>query len=298
MNYSHYQEQVIFRYGVDYVGWPIGAPPFMNPSNMSSAAVPLEILRDALKAGTCRFVKLTPEELKEKKAVFRQRIEAGDVQPLRRKQRKDAGKQRKKNSALEAVDISDEEEELQAPARKKRVVSKVLISDSADEREEDTSNTCSPHTLSTESAAVSSVPLAPVVELPTASSPPRTPSGTVVPPQDLSSPQDPLPVPACPSRPHPRPHFRASTPSITSTVSSIAPDSDLLIGSTRNTLTASTAPDNDDILTSSTRANKPPVPLSSASTLGKRHRAAPSRYPQTVAKETQQTQTDENKENE
>lgn len=55
MQYTRYEEEIVQRYGIELQGWTYER--IMNPSLLTSSLLPLMTLRDALVAGTCKFVK-------------------------------------------------------------------------------------------------------------------------------------------------------------------------------------------------------------------------------------------------
>ncbi|KAJ7041291.1 hypothetical protein C8F04DRAFT_898607, partial [Mycena alexandri] len=108
MEYLHYEESIVLRYGVQLIGWTPGrvkddkSPtgwidgPIRNISDLSSSLPVLTTLRDALKSGDCKWVKLTQEERKERQRQWDEKVAAGKVVPRARKQRSDVGKKRKR----------------------------------------------------------------------------------------------------------------------------------------------------------------------------------------------------------
>lgn len=109
MQYARYEEDIVLNYGIELVGWTYDN--FVNPSKLSTSLGPLTTLYDALKSGECKFVKLSPAELKERETAYRAKQASGEVQVLKRKRRSDAGKPRKKAKSQKAVEshIDDEE---------------------------------------------------------------------------------------------------------------------------------------------------------------------------------------------
>ena len=114
MHYTQYEEEIIQRYGIKLQGWTYEK--IMNPSLLSSSLPPLKTLRDALTAGTCKFVKLTASERKEHEAAYMAKIASGEVEVRKQKQRSDAGvskrsKQARKDDAATSSDEVDEGDE-------------------------------------------------------------------------------------------------------------------------------------------------------------------------------------------
>ncbi|KAF8326485.1 hypothetical protein F5887DRAFT_1197076 [Amanita rubescens] len=109
MQYVRYEEEIIHKRGVELVGWTYDK--IVNPSQMSSALEPLSKLRNAIKEGRCKFVRLTQQEIKERIAAYDNRIEKGEMQARKRKTRKDKGKRRNvPQASLSDEDDSDGEE--------------------------------------------------------------------------------------------------------------------------------------------------------------------------------------------
>ncbi|KAH7908746.1 hypothetical protein BJ138DRAFT_1012143 [Hygrophoropsis aurantiaca] len=64
MEYLKYETNVVRRYHVKLVGWT--HPDWNNPSELRGGAVPLETLARAVANGTCKFIKITAEEVAER----------------------------------------------------------------------------------------------------------------------------------------------------------------------------------------------------------------------------------------
>jgi len=112
MQYTRYEEEIVHRYGVELQGWTYEK--ITNPSLFSSSLPPLVALRDALVAGTCKFVKLTAAERKEREAAYMTKVASGEIEPRKRKRRSDAGvRKRSKRARKEdgATNDSDDDED-------------------------------------------------------------------------------------------------------------------------------------------------------------------------------------------
>jgi len=105
MQYTQYEEEIVHRYGIELQGWTYEK--IMNPSLLTSSLPPLMALRDALVAGTCKFVKLTAAERKERKAAHMEKIKSGEIEVRKRKRRSDAGTSKKSKRARPEVDAAD-----------------------------------------------------------------------------------------------------------------------------------------------------------------------------------------------
>jgi hypothetical protein len=140
MQYVNYEEDIVIRYGVVLEGWT--HEKFVNPSELSSALPPLQKLVEALKAGTCKFVKLSSAERKKREAERKKKLASGELQPRERKTRKDAGKKRKShhNKENEGSDTdgsgSDKNDENRPRKRLRRNTKCATIVDSDDDESE------------------------------------------------------------------------------------------------------------------------------------------------------------------
>ncbi|KAJ6626527.1 hypothetical protein B0H10DRAFT_1998713 [Mycena sp. CBHHK59/15] len=108
MQYINYEEDLVHRYGVIIVGWMFDK--LISPSDMSTSLPTLQELLNALKSGKCHFVKLTPEELKERKAKFRADVVAGLVKAKERAPRNDKGVKRPRTAVVREEDREAERE--------------------------------------------------------------------------------------------------------------------------------------------------------------------------------------------
>ncbi|KAJ7460530.1 hypothetical protein B0H11DRAFT_1688903, partial [Mycena galericulata] len=94
MAYVNHQEDVIHRYGVELVGWT--PEKFCNPIELTTSLPVLRKLLNAIKDGTCKFVRLTAAEVKARKAKYEEDIAAGRITGKQRNPRSDIGKKRKR----------------------------------------------------------------------------------------------------------------------------------------------------------------------------------------------------------
>ncbi|KAG2032716.1 hypothetical protein BDR03DRAFT_835929, partial [Suillus americanus] len=72
VEFMHYEDCVVQRYLVKLVGW--NHPQWVNPSDLKGGIDALEKVAEALSKGTCRFVKITQDEVEERQ----RRIAAGE----------------------------------------------------------------------------------------------------------------------------------------------------------------------------------------------------------------------------
>lgn len=117
MQYARYEEDIIHKRGVKLVGWTYDK--IVNPSQLSSALKPLSTLRNALRDGTCKFVCLSPQEVKQRVAAYHDKVRCGQLPVRKRKPRKDKGTVRHKISQAVVDDDSSGNEG--APSKKQRL---------------------------------------------------------------------------------------------------------------------------------------------------------------------------------
>ncbi|KAJ7889568.1 hypothetical protein B0H14DRAFT_2275383, partial [Mycena olivaceomarginata] len=94
MEYLHYEESIVLRFGVELVGWT--ADKFVNPSELSSSLGALTTLRNALKNDECKWVKLSHEARQARQTKWDEDVAAGKILPRARAMRCDKGKPRKR----------------------------------------------------------------------------------------------------------------------------------------------------------------------------------------------------------
>ena len=116
MNYANYEKSVIERYKVKLVGWTYHQ--FVNPGEISTVEDARK-LRDALKCGACRWVRLTRQEAADHSADIENRRAQGEEIGRARKQRSDKGVKRKRYD-------HDEPEASTSRKKKASTLSKVL----------------------------------------------------------------------------------------------------------------------------------------------------------------------------
>jgi hypothetical protein len=95
MHYADYEEKVVQRYGVELIGWTYEK--LVNPSELSTSLPGLRQLLEAINTGSCKFIKLTQDQLKQRREEHQKAIEDGSLPaPKTRKPRKDRGTKRKR----------------------------------------------------------------------------------------------------------------------------------------------------------------------------------------------------------
>ena len=114
MYYVDYEEKIVQRYGIGLVGWTYEK--FVNPSELSTSLPGLQQLLDAINNGSCKFVKLSPLQLIERRQALQKSISDGNVPaPKGRKPRKDRGTKRTIENGGGGSDVEN-----QQPKPKKR----------------------------------------------------------------------------------------------------------------------------------------------------------------------------------
>ncbi|KAJ7726584.1 hypothetical protein B0H14DRAFT_2641062 [Mycena olivaceomarginata] len=93
MNYENYINSMVEGKNVGLVGWPQGVA--FKHMSLQSALPPLKILRDTLKAGTCRWKVLT---LTERECILKNFEDMVEKEEAKVKPKKGAGIMRKKSS--------------------------------------------------------------------------------------------------------------------------------------------------------------------------------------------------------
>ncbi|KAI0056619.1 hypothetical protein BV25DRAFT_1832039 [Artomyces pyxidatus] len=89
MNYTNYERKIVEQYGVELQGWPVPkGPQHQNPGDLNRVSV--LALRDALRAGQCKWVSLSSTDLAARKASNATRQANGEqvyVEPKPRKKK-------------------------------------------------------------------------------------------------------------------------------------------------------------------------------------------------------------------
>ncbi|KAJ7831317.1 hypothetical protein B0H14DRAFT_3464161 [Mycena olivaceomarginata] len=109
MNYENYIRSIVEGKNVGLVGWPQGV--VFKRMSLQSAIPPLQILRDALRAGTCRWKVLTPTERERIIKNFEDMVEKEEVKVKARKLSRATTKKsnaKMKPSAKKAKESSEE----------------------------------------------------------------------------------------------------------------------------------------------------------------------------------------------
>ncbi|KAF8801632.1 hypothetical protein BYT27DRAFT_7114532, partial [Phlegmacium glaucopus] len=125
MQYANYDELIIQKYRVELQGWTFEK--LVNPSQLSTSLPSLRRLLDAINDGNCKFVKLSPLEVKRRREELWKKQDDSTVPVKTRKPRKDRGIKRPRKGKKNAVNDDaeddgeeDDEDEEEWP-RKRRV---------------------------------------------------------------------------------------------------------------------------------------------------------------------------------
>jgi hypothetical protein len=99
MNYDNYEKKIVEEMGYALIGWPVSGGDVTNPGTLTTEE--LAKLDTALTQKTCRWVKLSPSELKARQENNQIRQANGANIYKARKQR---GSKRPRTENLEDVD--------------------------------------------------------------------------------------------------------------------------------------------------------------------------------------------------
>jgi hypothetical protein len=127
MNYMNYETAVVERYSTKLVGWTyptLASPTLVSPSEIGTMEA-IRKLRDALKCGSCKWVRLSKPELKDHVAAVDERKGNGEAVGKKQKERSDKGKSRKRKATesgdgLEGGENENGEDGEAPPAKKKK----------------------------------------------------------------------------------------------------------------------------------------------------------------------------------
>src|ERR1700722_5299006 len=106
MNYDNYDMAIVERYKVKLTGWT--HEKFANPSHIGTMAGICK-LRDALRSGTCHWVRLDAEQIQAHSYALQERRRNGEIIGCPRRQRSDKGKVRKRKDISDIEDPSPAE---------------------------------------------------------------------------------------------------------------------------------------------------------------------------------------------
>lgn len=131
MKYTEYEELIMLKYGIELQGWTYDK--FVCPSLLSTSLPPLQALLDAIENGQCKFIKLTPIEVKKRREERQKQITEGTIPVKQRKQRSDIGTKRPRKKTRDdrvpAVSADDTEEDERPRKRQAAKSAEVVGSD-------------------------------------------------------------------------------------------------------------------------------------------------------------------------
>jgi hypothetical protein len=105
MNYVNYETTIVERHHIKLVGWTFSQ--IASPSEIGMVD-DIRALRDALKMGTCRWVRLSKRELATHVEELGKHQSSGEIIGKKRKTRSDKGTQRRPNGAVKGIDLKPE----------------------------------------------------------------------------------------------------------------------------------------------------------------------------------------------
>jgi hypothetical protein len=121
MNYPNYEQQIMQKLQVKLVGYTYHK--FISPFNISTVN-DLRILRDALRCGSCCWIRMTKGEVARHSAELTAQEAAGVTIGKKRKERSDKGltrgPRRNKN------DLDDNEQNCAGPSKRRKTAAKAL----------------------------------------------------------------------------------------------------------------------------------------------------------------------------
>jgi hypothetical protein len=119
MNYINYETAIVQSHGVKLIGFPLVR--FVNPSEVTNIT-DMRRLRNALRSGECKWVRLSQAELDAHAEALEVRRKDGEVVGKPRKKRSDAGVLRGKRKRADM----DADKENQGTVSKKKKTSQSL----------------------------------------------------------------------------------------------------------------------------------------------------------------------------
>ena len=144
MHYVNYEDAIVQRHGVKLVGWTYSR--FINPADINGVA-DIWTLRDALRSGACHWIRLSNQELQDRKADVEARRERGEVVAKKRKERSDKGMKRKRHTTTDENDpdgggngaeLAKKRRTAKTLAQRIPPKSRAIIEDDEDEEDTDT----------------------------------------------------------------------------------------------------------------------------------------------------------------
>ncbi|KAI5991916.1 hypothetical protein EDD15DRAFT_2168808 [Pisolithus albus] len=96
INFINFEVAIKAKHGIDLLGWPESVP-FQSPRAITNVEH-LRTLRDALKAGTCRWAYMSRQQCEQHRDQLKERRSAGEVVGKPRKKHSDAGRKRRRTA--------------------------------------------------------------------------------------------------------------------------------------------------------------------------------------------------------
>jgi len=115
VNYANYDRSIVQKYHVKLDGWPATIP-FATPHNISTVDE-IRLLRHSLLEKTCKWVKLSKDEVKKHMETYAAKVKEGILVGRKRKVRSDKGKPRKKRAVQDVDEENEGDEEIEDEVR-------------------------------------------------------------------------------------------------------------------------------------------------------------------------------------
>ncbi|KAF8828334.1 hypothetical protein HHX47_DHR4000548 [Lentinula edodes] len=119
MNYNNYHTNIVAKYHVQLIGLPPSLPEPVKPFDISDRSV-LQDLHAALEAGTCRWSRMSAEEIRNHAKWMETQIAQGKEVGKERAERSDKGKKRGPRKRTNNDDDDDDDNETNKPVQKPR----------------------------------------------------------------------------------------------------------------------------------------------------------------------------------
>ena len=117
----------MLKYGVELQGWTYDK--FVCPSLLSTSLPALQALLNAVNNGRCKFIKLTPAEVKTRHEEHQKQINGGTIVVKQWKQHSDIGAKRPQKVKARAPAVGTDTDEDECP-RKRRAAKSAEAVDS------------------------------------------------------------------------------------------------------------------------------------------------------------------------
>jgi hypothetical protein len=121
MNYPNYEHQIMQKHQVKLVGFTFHE--FISPFNINTVN-DLRILRDALRCGSCCWIRMTKGEVARHSTDLSAREAGGDIVGKKRKDRSDKGMARGPRRKGGLDDDEEDDQNAAGPSKRQRVSAK------------------------------------------------------------------------------------------------------------------------------------------------------------------------------